>query len=370
MTSLAKAGRASDANTSSPRQSGAETSGSAASTAGRERIRAGAEPSPPCVEKRVAKVRSLFVEEMAAVDAALARIVRDGNAPGTRAAAHLLEAGGKRVRPLMVILSSACFGEPTAVTRDVAVVVELVHLATLLHDDVIDDGQLRRGHPTSRRVWGDGVSVLAGDLLLTHALQVTGRSAPPAVFADLLATLRRLVDGEIIQLAGRSELDTTEATYFRVARGKTASLFEWAARSGAACAGATSEQTHALGDFGAHVGLAFQLVDDVLDYTGDPTVAGKALYTDLLEGKLTLPLVRALALDPSLEDAIRAVRSGSHEAVPHIAESVRASGVCDGVRALAKEQTARAVELLDTLPTSGARDVLATIARDLTARVS
>jgi octaprenyl-diphosphate synthase len=322
------------------------------------------------VEGRLEQVHALLADDMVAVDRELARLTREGASPATESAVHLLEGGGKRVRPLTVLLAAGCFGPPPPAARDVAVVAELVHLATLLHDDVIDDGQERRGRPTPRRVWGNAVSVLAGDLLLTHALERTASSAPAGVLTDLFATLRRLVDGEVVQLRGRTQIDLREEVYFRIVRDKTASLFAWAARSGATVAGASAEAVGALGDFGERIGVAFQLVDDVLDYAGDPRVTGKALLGDLVEGKLTLPLIRAIAARPAVAADVDATRSGDDRASQRVAEVVRESGACDSVRALARGETARALASLDRLPPSGARDVLAAIARELTARAT
>jgi octaprenyl-diphosphate synthase len=239
--------------------------------------------------ERIAQVHALLGDDMAVVDRELTRLTRDGLSPATDSAAHLLEAGGKRVRPLTVLLSAACFGPVPAAARDLAVVAEMIHLATLLHDDVVDDGHERRGRTTPRRIWGNAVSVLAGDLLLTHALERTAAAAPGGVLADLFATLRRLVDGEVVQLRGRARLDVREEVYFRIVHDKTASLFAWAARAGAAAAGAPAEAVSALGEFGARVGVAFQLVDDVLDYDGDPRATGKALLGDLLEASSRCP---------------------------------------------------------------------------------
>jgi len=320
--------------------------------------------------ERIAQVHALLGEDMALVDGELARLAREGLSPATDSATHLLEAGGKRVRPLTVLLSAACFGAVPAAARDLAVVAELVHLATLLHDDVVDDGDERRGRPTPRRIWGNAVSVLAGDLLLTHALERTAAVAPPSVLADLFATLRRLVDGEVVQLRGRTRLELREDLYFRIVHDKTASLFAWAARAGAAVAGAPAEAVTALGEFGACVGVAFQLVDDVLDYAGDPRATGKALLGDLLEGKLTLPLLRALATQPSLAADVEAVRAGERRAAQRIADAVRASGACDGVRAQAREETARALAALGAVPAGRPRELLAAIAEELASRAA
>jgi octaprenyl-diphosphate synthase len=319
---------------------------------------------------RLAQVRALLGEDMVVVDRELARMTCEGVSPATDSATHLLEGGGKRVRPMAALLAAACFGAPPPAAREVAIVAELVHLATLLHDDVVDDGQERRGSPTPRRIWGNAVSVLAGDLLLTHALERTAAAAPQTVLLDLFATLRRLVDGEIIQLRGRTALDVREEIYFRIVQGKTASLFAWATRSGAIVAGARPDVAAALGDFGASVGVAFQLVDDILDYAGDPAATGKALLGDLVEGKLTLPLIRALAAQPDLAGDVEAVRAGDSRAAARVADAVRASGVCEGVRHEAREETARALAALDAVPPGGARDLLGAIARELSARAA
>ena len=269
-----------------------------------------------------------------------------------------------------MLLSAACFGAPPAAARDLAVAAELIHLATLLHDDVIDDAHERRAQPTPRRIWGNAVSVLAGDLLLTHALERTADAAPYFILTDLFATLRRLVDGEVVQLRGRVHIDVSEEMYFRIVHDKTASLFAWAARSGAAVSGASAAQAAALGEFGARLGVAFQLVDDLLDYTGEVGATGKALLCDLAEGKLTLPLIRAIAQRPSLLSEVEAIRAGDAQIASRVAEVVRGSGVCDGVRELARAETARALAALDMAPPGVARELLGAIARELVSRVA
>jgi octaprenyl-diphosphate synthase len=343
---------------------------SSAHGAPREEASPSAEPTAESARERLVRIRTLHGEDLLAVERELGMAVRNGVSPATDAAVHLLEAGGKRVRPMCVILAAACFGKVNAAVRAAAVASELVHVATLLHDDVLDDGRERRNRPTSRLLWGNANSVLAGDMLLTEALERTAAAAPPAVLSHLFVTLRRLVDGEILQLAGRATLEVDEPTYFRIVSNKTASLFEWAARAGAACTGASEAHCEALGEFGARTGLAFQLVDDVLDYSGDANTAGKALLADLTEGKLTLPLIRTLAETPSLRAAVDASRAGDAEAACRVAEAVRASGACQAVRALAREESLRALDPLTTLPPSTARDLLGAIARELSARAS
>jgi octaprenyl-diphosphate synthase len=318
--------------------------------------------------QRLTDIHALFAEEMAWVDAHLHEVVGSGVAPATTSARHLLDAGGKRVRPLAVLLAAGCFGAIPDGARDLAVVAELIHLATLLHDDVVDDAALRRGRPTARTVFGNAVSVLAGDLLLTHALERTSAVAPPVVLRELFATLRRLVDGEVIQLRGRSEIDVRPATYFTVVRDKTASLFVWATRAGATIAGAPRESVDALGAFGEHVGVAFQLVDDLLDYTGDPDATGKALHADLDEGKLTLPLLLAIEREPTLARHLEPARSRDALAAARLVEAVHAHRTCDEVRRAARAETDLGLLALATLPPSCARDLLGAIAAELADR--
>jgi octaprenyl-diphosphate synthase len=248
----------------------------------------------------------------------------------------------------------------------VALVSEMVHTATLLHDDVTDDGMERRGAATSRTLWGNAVSVLAGDLLLVHAISRTFADAP-AIVAGLLVTLREMVDGEVLQLRGRTELLVSEAHYDQVARGKTASLFAWAARSGALTAGASTQQAEAMSLFGEKLGLAFQMVDDVLDFVGECT--GKTSLADLREGKITLPLVYAVQRCPDLVADLRAIHAGDATPIERVAASVVASGACEQVRSLAKVLTEEAVAALSSAGNSAPVRLLEGVAKDLVARI-
>lgn len=319
--------------------------------------------------QRLADVRSLIAREMHEVEELIARHMDAGVAPATDSAKHLFDAGGKRVRPTALLLAHACWSPIGEKARGLAAAAELVHMATLLHDDVIDDGDQRRGRPTSRRIWGNAVSVLAGDLLLVEALRLSGGAAP-VTWQELVATLGKLVNGEVIQLRGRVSLLLDEALYFEIVRGKTASLFEWALRAGAREGGAPEVAVDALGRFGSHLGVAFQLVDDILDYDGDPSATGKSMLADLGEGKITLPLLRAAITDEAAFAALVSdVRAGSTEAAMTLAARVRSSGACDEVRALALGETSCALACLQVVPDCRARHVLADVAKGLAARV-
>ncbi len=320
---------------------------------------------------RVADVRALVAREMTEVEALVGVHVGRGVAPATDSARHLFASGGKRVRPTAVLLACACFGPVVPIARDLAAAAELVHMATLLHDDVIDDGDQRRGRPTSRRIWGNAVSVLAGDLLLVEALRLAS-AASPKTWSELVATLGKLVDGEVVQLRGRLAVTLAESTYFEIVNGKTASLFEWALRAGAREGGAPESCVDDLGTFGAHLGIAFQLVDDVLDYDGDASLTGKSLLADLHEGKVTLPLVLAAKDDPEIEALVAAVRrsdESSDAAAQEISRRVRASGTCEQVRERARTETGAALAALGRVPECRAREVLLEVARSMTARV-
>lgn len=315
---------------------------------------------------RLVDVQQLVGSDLEWVESALERVAKDGTAPATDAAHHLVSRGGKRVRPLVVLLSAACFRGVSQTTRNLALVSELVHTATLLHDDVADEGMQRRGAATSRRVWGNAVSVLAGDLLLVHALNQTLIDLPSAL-SELLCTLRQMVDGEVLQLRGRTQLQLSEDLYYQIVRGKTASLFAWAARCGALSSNATPSQADSLGSFGDKLGIAFQLVDDVLDYVG--TTTGKTSLADLREGKLTLPLVIAVQRSPQLQNELQHIHAGELDRIDSVAAQVVQTGACEEVRDRARLITQEALNALEAIPMSSALELLRGVAEDLVARL-
>lgn len=321
-------------------------------------------PSPR-LQPRLSDIEELLRDDLSWVEQALRASVERGPSPGTDAARHLVLRGGKRIRPVTLLLAAACFGPIPAAARELAVVAELIHSATLLHDDVADEGTERRGAPTSRLLFGNAVSVLSGDLLLVNALERT-LDVAPSEMPGLVATVRQLVDGEIIQLRGRTELDVSETTYERVLRGKTASLFAWAARVGARLGGGSELDQARLARFGERMGIAFQLVDDVLDYAGERS--GKTLLADLREGKLTLPLVLAATRRPELIEPLRRIHAGDQAPVAQVSEIVLESGACDEVRRRARDCTDRAVAELRALPPSPARSLLELVTYQLAER--
>jgi octaprenyl-diphosphate synthase len=311
-------------------------------------------------------------ESLLELERQLTEATRDAEEKLKAAARHLVGAGGKRIRPMVTLLAcGACGGEMRSAVP-FAVAAELTHSATLLHDDVIDDGPVRRGQPASRVLWGNAVSVLSGDWLLTRALEiVSAEPARSAALPALLATMRRLVEGEVLQLSLRGGFAATERDYMDVVIGKTASLFGWAAAAGAWAAGQNGVVPAALVRFGEGIGIAFQLVDDALDYAADPALLGKQLGTDLVEGKATLPLIRACSAEPGLRDRLAALVEG-REAPESVAAEVIAAvqrvGGVDAARAVAREHTRTALAALEEVPDGLHRRALLEAAQHLTER--
>jgi octaprenyl-diphosphate synthase len=292
----------------------------------------------------------------------------EGPAPLERAGLHLLDAGGKRVRPTACLLvTSACGGDPARAVP-IAAAAELIHSATLLHDDVIDEGEERRNRPATRVLWGNLVSVLSGDLLLTRALSLVEAAAVPGAMRDLLTTLERLIGGEVAQLHARDRDDLGRAGYLQIVSGKTASLFGFACRSGARVAG-RDDLVESAGAFGEQVGVAFQVIDDVLDLSGDPREVGKRLGADLAEGKTTLPLALALERDSGqLAALLPRARRGELDAARSVSSHPLVREACEEARTFAAEQSRAALAALDCLPDTRARELLRALALVLTRR--
>jgi octaprenyl-diphosphate synthase len=314
----------------------------------------------------------LLAEELVALEQELTRATEDAEETLRAAARHLVGSGGKRIRPTVTLLAcGACNGTLRSAVP-FACAAELTHSATLLHDDVIDDGPMRRGQPASRVLWGNAVSVLSGDWLLTRALEiVAAEPARSAALPALLATMRRLVEGEVLQLSLRGSFETTEQDYFDVVRGKTASLFGWSAAAGAWAAGLRGDVPDALAQFGEEIGMAFQLVDDALDYAADPELLGKRLGQDFAEGKATLPLIRAFQREAALRQQLSALVDGNadpSEVAVDVLEAVRRTGGVDAARALAREHTARGMKARERIPDGPHRRAIAEAARSLTER--
>lgn len=319
---------------------------------------------------RLREVEAVAHDDLATCADALEQLARrDDVRPDSvvvRSALHLLGLGGKRLRPMLVALSARCGGVFDERARDLAVAAELVHNATLLHDDVVDVGDVRRGAPTARTLYGNAASIYAGDWLLVDALRRVRRAGVPGTFETLLSTLDALIEGEALQLEGRGRLRADRETYFAVVRGKTASLFRWACASGAIAGGLGETGRDALAAYGEHLGTAFQIVDDVLDFAGQQETTGKELFADVREGKATYPLVVAMEREPELRALLEPIAQGlaapDADQIAQLMETLERTGAIDEARRLAHEHVARALEALSVLPESPARSALETVA--------
>lgn len=264
-------------------------------------------------------------------------------------AQHIIESGGKRLRPLLVLLSSQAVGYNSGQDHlKLAAVIEFLHTATLLHDDVVDTSDMRRGRSTANARWGNAPSVLVGDFLYARAFEMMVELKSLPIMDVLSHATAVIAEGEVMQLMNVKNPDLTEAQYMEVIHNKTAMLFEAASHTGALLAGATPAQESALKDYGKHLGLAFQLVDDVLDYSGDAQTMGKNVGDDLAEGKATLPLIRAMA-NGSGEDSQRirrAIRNGGLEDLPEVLAIVKGSGALEYTTEQARRQAQLAQQCL------------------------
>lgn len=325
------------------------------------------EPSSLSAAAHLEAIGRLLVESLPLLERVVSEAAQ-GPAPLEEASLHLLEAGGKRVRPTACLLATAaCGGEPRRAVP-FAAAAELIHSATLLHDDVIDEGEERRNRPAARVLWGNLVSVLSGDLLLTRALSLVDAAGVPGTMRDLLSTLERLVAGEVAQLRAREREDLGRDGYLSIVHGKTASLFGFACRSGARTA-ERADLVEPLGRFGEQIGVAFQVIDDVLDLSGDPRDVGKRLGADLAEGKTTLPLAIALDRDRGdLQALLPRARRGDGEAARAVSLHPLVQAGCEEARAFAAEQSRDALLALDALPHNRARELLRSLALVLTRR--
>ncbi|MDB2406948.1 polyprenyl synthetase family protein [Jannaschia sp.] len=310
-------------------------------------------------------------EDMAAVNALIRARMASEHAPRIpEVTAHLVEAGGKRVRPLLTIACAKLFDYAGDDHVKLAATVEFIHTATLLHDDVVDESSQRRGRPTANLLWDNQSSVLVGDYLFARSFQLMVETGSLQVLDILAGAAATIAEGEVLQLTAARNLATTEATYLQVVRGKTAALFEAAAKVGGVVANAADDQVAALAEFGDALGVSFQIVDDWLDYGGAGDGIGKNLGDDFREGKLTLPVIRALARGDASERTFwrAALELGRADDFDRAREIVTRHGCLEETRVEALAWRDRAVSALHRLPESALRDMLADLAEYVVAR--
>jgi len=273
---------------------------------------------------------------------------------------YIIDAGGKRLRPLLVLLSASALGECSDEHVTFAAIIEFIHTATLLHDDVVDISTLRRGRPTANAKFGNAPSVLVGDFLYTRAFQLMVQLGNMPILTHMAETTNIIAEGEVLQLTRAGDVNTNEVQYLDVITRKTAILFAAACYGAATLSGEKEKNRDTLREFGLNLGIAFQMIDDVLDYDGNADTMGKNVGDDLTEGKVTLPLIHALLESSAAEQAVirHAITEKSTDQIDQIISIVRRCGSIDYTRARARHHYDLALEKLAILPSSKARDAL------------
>lgn len=310
--------------------------------------------TPDTTRMSLAAIRDWVADDLKALDDCIKASLNSDVALINDMGRYILEAGGKRVRPMLTLLAGRALNCHDGAHIKLAAVVELIHTATLLHDDVVDASALRRGRRTANDVWGNQAPVLVGDYIYSRCFQLMVETGRLEVLDIMAKATNAIAEGEVLQLLQCHNSDTDEAAYFAVIERKTARLFEAAARLGAVTAGATIAQQNALGDFGLKLGLAYQLIDDVIDYSGSASESGKNPGDDLAEGKMTLPLIKALqgCGIGERETLARIVREGDVGGLPTVRSAIESTGAIAYTAALAKGYASDAASALEGMPTS------------------
>ncbi|MER2515894.1 octaprenyl diphosphate synthase [Candidatus Accumulibacter phosphatis] len=309
---------------------------------------------------RMEQLYSLIGADMKAVDAVIRQRLHSEVALVCQVAEYIVQSGGKRLRPALVLLSAGALGYRGRHHHELAAVIEFIHTATLLHDDVVDGSDLRRGRETANALFGNSASVLVGDFLYSRAFQMMVVVDDMRIMQVLSDATNVIAEGEVLQLMNCHDAGIDEQGYLQVIRYKTAKLFEAAAQLGAIIGGGDAAVEKAMAIYGLHLGTAFQLIDDVLDYSGSEVETGKHLGDDLAEGKPTLPLIFVLRNGNPEQAACvrRAIENGGRNDFPLVLAAIRASGALQYAKQKAKAEAELAAAALDVLPASQYKDSL------------
>jgi len=305
-------------------------------------------------------IRALIADDFAAVDVTIRKRLDSDVVLVRQVAEYIVDGGGKRLRPALLLLASGACGYRGSHHHELAAVIEFIHTATLLHDDVVDESDLRRGRQTANAVFGNAASVLVGDFLYSRAFQMMVAIQNIRVMDVLADATNTIAEGEVMQLLNIHDADVAEEAYLAVIRRKTAKLFEAAACLGAVLSDASRGIEEGFATYGMHLGTAFQLVDDVLDYSGDLQATGKNLGDDLSEGKPTLPLIYAMKRGSRAQAAVvrNAIERGGRDDFAPVLEAIRATGALEFARAQARREAASACDALTLVSDSKYRQSL------------
>jgi len=313
----------------------------------------------------IKEIQALTTNEMAAVNDLIRERLSSEVVLINQISEHIIAAGGKRLRPMLATIAARALGHGGNEPTQLAAIIEFIHTATLLHDDVVDESNLRRGRKTANALWGNAPSVLVGDFLYSRAFQLMVELNDMTIQRVLADATNAIAEGEVLQLLHVHNPDTDEPTYLRVIERKTAVLFAAATRLGALVAGADTDTQQRFSDYGLNLGMAFQIADDVLDYTSDSETLGKNLGDDLAEGKATLPLIHALSLADK-EQAVqlrRIIETGDATALPVVMHAIETHQSIAYSHARAVEFANRATQAISRVPESAWRDAMLGLAR-------
>ncbi len=309
-------------------------------------------------------IRELIAEDLRATDQLILDRLASDVALINQVGHYIIGSGGKRLRPMIVLLAARALGYQEDRHIDLAAIIEFIHTATLLHDDVVDGSEQRRNNDTANAVWGNAASVLVGDFLYSRSFEMMVSVDDMRVMDILSTATNRIAEGEVLQLLNCNDPDTDEANYREVILRKTATLFEAGARLGGVISNASQAEEQALAEYGRHLGMAFQMIDDALDYGASDIDIGKNIGDDLAEGKPTLPLIRAMQMsDPDTRAMLREViETGGADRVEEVRLAIESSDAITYTSRLANKEAEQAKRALDALPSSAYRTALETLA--------
>jgi octaprenyl-diphosphate synthase len=310
-------------------------------------------------------IQTLIADDMLAVDKTIKTRLHSEVVLINQIGGYIINSGGKRLRPVLALLSARALGYSGPHHIDLAAIVEFIHTATLLHDDVVDESDLRRGNDTANAVWGNAASVLVGDFLYSRSFEMMVDIDSMRVMEILSRATNIISEGEVLQLMNVHDADTTEERYLNVIRYKTAKLFEAACQLGAVIAQSDEKTEKALASYGMHLGTAFQLVDDVLDYSASADDMGKNIGDDLAEGKPTLPLIYVMRQGNSEQAALvrEAIETGGLDKLQQVTAAVVSSGAIEYTSKAARQEADRAIAAIEDLPESDHKTAMIALAR-------
>ena len=312
----------------------------------------------------MSSIRELAADDMQAVDALILRRLQSDVVLINQIGHYIVNSGGKRLRPMIVLLAARALNYQGNQHIDLAAVIEFIHTATLLHDDVVDESDMRRNRDTANAVWGNAASVLVGDFLYSRSFEMMVEMNRMQVMEVLSHATNRIAEGEVLQLLNCNNPDTTEQEYREVILRKTATLFEAGARLGAVLGEASPEQEQAMAEYGLHLGIAFQIIDDALDYSTSSEEIGKNIGDDLEEGKPTLPILRAIQVGTEQQRAElrQVIEKGGREHIDIVMAAIESTDAIEYTARLAAEEADQAKQALEKIPESPFRDALSALA--------